>query len=98
MASARDIKLIDNDLAIQNEDFVIADSDQQHIEDIIAAYVGHYKEFPMVGVGISLYINSTGAQSELQRLIRLHLENDGYLVNNVIIGDDSKIFIDAERI
>jgi hypothetical protein len=98
MAKARDIKLEDNDLVIQNGDFVITDSDAQHVEDIIQAYVGHYKEFPLVGVGIDLYINSSGTQLELERLIRLQLEGDGYSVNNIIVENDGKITIDAERI
>ena len=98
MAKARDIKLIENDLVIQNGDFVITDSDQQHIEDIIQAYIGHYKEFPLAGVGIDLYMNSSGTQLELQRIIRLQLESDGYTINNVIITDEGKLYIDAERL
>jgi hypothetical protein len=98
MAKARDIKLEDNDLVIQNGDFVITDSDSQHVEDLIQAYTGHYKEFPLVGVGIDLYINSGGTQQELERSIRLQLESDGYSVNSIIVGNDGKITIDAERI
>ena len=100
MPNAKDIKLENNDLVFDDitEDFIITDSDQQHIEDIVEAFVGHYKEFPLLGVGIRQYINSAGAQVELQTFIRLQLEADGYTVNDVIIGEGEKIFIDAERI
>ena len=98
MPDARDIKLTDNDLEFNNGDFIITNSDQQHIEDIVEAYTGSYKEFPLLGVGIRQYINAAGAQAELQSIIRLQLEADGYTVNNIILGDEGQIFIDAERI
>ena len=98
MANARDIKLVDNDLEFQAGDFVITDSDQQHIEDIVEAFQGSYKEFPLLGVGIRQYIGSAGAQDELQSLIQLQLESDGYTVNNIVLGDQGNIYIDAERI
>lgn len=98
MPNARDIKQEANELVFQNGDFVITDSDQQHIEDIVEAYPGHYKEFPLLGVGVRQYINASGSQAELQSQIRLQLEADGYTINNVIIGDEGKIYIDAERI
>jgi hypothetical protein len=98
MANARDIKLTDNDLEFQQGDFLITNSDQQHIEDIVEAFQGSYKEFPLLGVGIRQYINSAGAQDEVQSLVQLQLESDGYTVNSVILGDQGNIYIDAERI
>jgi hypothetical protein len=98
MAEFKDIKLKDGDLDFFNGDFSIGASDQQHVEDIIRAYVGHYKEFPTLGVGIDLYINASGSQLEIQRSIKLQLESDGFKVNNVVVDQEGKILIDAERI
>ena len=98
MAEFKDIKLIENDLDFLDGDFAIGASDEQHVEDIIRAYVGHYKEYPTLGVGIDLYVNSSGSQLELQRNIKFQLESDGFTVNNVIVDQEGKVYLDAERI
>lgn len=76
---AQDIQLDDDgDLLIRNGDFVIGPSDNQHIQDLINASVGWWKEFPLVGVGIENYQGSSGAQQQLERSIKVQLEGDGY--------------------
>lgn len=96
--NAQDFKLIDNDLAIENGDFGLAESDQQHVEDLIKYHPGHLKEFPTVGVGLSKYQNSSGQEQEIARAIRIVLESDGYKVNTVEVKDYQNIYIDAERL
>lgn len=84
MAEASDIKQIDNDLSIdaQTGDFIVEESDEQHIEDIIVANTGSYKEFPLVGVGIENYINASMNPQDLERQIKIQLKADGYKVRN----------------
>lgn len=81
MAAAQDIKLLDNDLVIKNGDFDITESDEQHIEDIIAYNKGSLKEYPQVGIGIFNYLNSSGQEQFLERELSLQLKADGYTVN-----------------
>lgn len=99
MAAAKDIQLSSNDLLFQNGDFVIANSDPQHIEDLVFENVGAYKQFPLVGVGIINYLNSSGAQLILKRNIKTQLETDGYRVDSVKFSSDdiSDFTIDAIR-
>jgi len=97
----KDFALDENgDLLIINGDFVIEDSSNQNIEDILNSYKGYYKEFPFLGVGIFSYIRSTGRVLEMKNLIKLQLESDGFRVNKINIIDLEKmeIEIDAERI
>lgn len=76
---AKDIQLdYNNDLLIYNGDFKIDSSDIQHIEDIIKAYPGWYKEFIQLGVGVKSYVGSAGMQQQLQRIIKLQLQADNY--------------------
>ena len=82
------------DLVVDLGDFVLADSDQQSVQDIINAYKGNYKEFPLIGVGIDTYRNSTPDESELQSIVKKQLEADGFTVNSVTIID-KKIYVDA---
>lgn len=45
MAANQDIALMHNDLLIRNGDFVIGESDEQHIMDTINAFPGWWKEY-----------------------------------------------------
>jgi hypothetical protein len=86
----------DSDIVINNGDFVLAESDQQHQADIIQAFKGNYKEFPLVGVGIDLYNHATVDESELGSVIKKQLEADGYVVNSITIDTATfKIYVDA---
>lgn len=81
MAKATDIKLDnDGDLYIDPNtgDLKIDLSDKQHIKDIINSNVGWWKQFPLVGVGVQYYLNSSGFQQQLEREIKIQLTADGY--------------------
>lgn len=85
------------DLQIANGDFVIGDSEAQHVELILLANKGDFRQFPFLGVGLKKYINSPGAGNELGREVGIQLELDGYKVGEVDLSDLSNIQIDAER-
>lgn len=67
-----------NDLLIQNGDFVIGESDQQHVMDILDSQKGEFKEFPLAGFGAINYIKRTITESEFKRDLKLQLSYDGY--------------------
>lgn len=83
MALNYDLALVDNDLYIDpvTGDFVISESDDQHIIDNIAAFPGWWKQYPPDGVGIFQYENSSGQEQSIQRVIKIALQNDGYQVD-----------------
>lgn len=83
MAVRHDIRQdSDGDLLIRDGDFVIGESDSQHIQDTLVAHPGWWKENPQDGVGIDNYSKATGAEQELARKVKLELEADGYDVSN----------------
>lgn len=85
-----DIQLDENnDLEIENQDFVWDISDGQHIEDTINAQPGWWKENFSDGVGIADFLNSDSQEQVLARLIKLELESDLYEVNNPSVSFDS---------
>lgn len=95
----KDIDLeTDLDLKIIDGDFAISDSDQNHVINILKAYVGGYKQFPLVGVGIDYYLASAGTQQVIKRNITVQMESDGYKVNKIEVLGQSKYSIDANRI
>jgi hypothetical protein len=81
------------DLLITNGDFVIGASDNQNIQDIIQSYVGWWKQYPLVGVGIQSFINSNGQDQALARSIQIQLQSDGFTVQSpqVTINPDQVI-------
>lgn len=70
------------DLLIKDGDFVFGESDGTHIEDTLIAFAGWWKEFPLDGVGVTAYLNSSGQEQVLARKITLELQGDGFQVNN----------------
>lgn len=89
--------IVDNDgeLLIENGDFAIGLSDEQHIADILVAYPGEFKEFPMLGVNIGKAINGS-LDGEIKKEIRLQLVADGFNVSAIEFVED-KLSIDAVR-
>jgi len=76
----KDLKRTDSqDLEIGNGDFVIDESDQQHIEDIFIAQKSEFKEFPLVGFGAINYIKTNISPYEFERDLRIQLEYDNYI-------------------
>lgn len=86
---AKDILTDENrDFLTKNGDFVIDYSDEQHIEDVIVAEKGWYKETPILGVGIMRYLKGPKTLIERMRLekdIDLQLQIDG--ATNIILNN-----------
>jgi hypothetical protein len=81
--SVKDIEY-DNDLVIRNGDFDIEFSDENHVEDILNSYLGHWKQFPLLGIGIERELNiKADNQQIIKRKIQQQLESDGYKVGQI---------------
>ena len=87
---AKDILTDHNgELAILNGDLDTGYSDEQHVEHILLAQKGHYKQHPLVGVGIADYVNSPVSlltRRKLEKDITLQLEADR--ANEIKVGYD----------
>lgn len=100
MANVKDIKLDSNeDLFIDSNtgDFVITESDTQHVKDILNSYAGWWKEFPTLGVGVKRFLGSSSSLQQLKRRIRIHLRSDGYKADDITIVNE-QIYITGERV
>jgi len=98
---AQDLIQDNGDLLIQNGDFVIGLSDEQHVADIIYSSPNWWKEFPQVGVNIQMYLSGSGIGDELNRNLKLQLIADGYTVGKASITQLNEELIldtDAKRI
>lgn len=75
---AQDILLDENDdVRIENGDFVIGDSLDQEVGLILRMNKGELKEDPIVGCDLIRLINSNITESELKQIIKLQLARDG---------------------
>lgn len=92
--AAQDFKLdSDGDIAIENGDFVIAPSDQQHILDIMQSVPGWIKKFPLVGFNPYQYLNGRTSSTDLNKNAKIQLQADGYVqvTAELSIDADNKI-------
>lgn len=90
----------ERDVLIQNGDFVIAPSDAAHIEHLLLAWKGNYREFPLCGVGVARYLNASyniESRAELKRDIQLQMQVDGYRKIEIDIKSFDNIRIDGSR-
>ena len=96
---SKDLKLENNDIYIDpvKGDFLITESDTQHVQDIVNSFVGWWKEFPTIGVGIKKYLGASGGVQVVKRAIKIQLKSDGYRTDKIIVKGE-KIFITGERI
>jgi hypothetical protein len=84
MATRIDLALNNNDTIIQDNDVLLAESDDQHIVDTINACPGWWKENFTDGVALLSYVKAKGIQQVLARSIKLNLQSDGYLSSPAI--------------
>ncbi len=77
--SRKDIQVNENhEPIIKNGDFVVGESDQQHVIDITFAHPGEYKAFPMLGFGAVLHLKKNKNDYQFKRDLKIQLEYDGY--------------------
>lgn len=76
-----------------NSDVEFGPSDEQHIEDTIAAIPGNWPEHPADGVALMTYLGASGEEQVLARKAKIQLQADGYQANNVtaVINNDKII-------
>lgn len=73
-----DILLEADDIWIENGDLVVGDSDQQDVELILDAHPGEWRQWPLLGMGISQYLNMPADLARIQRDAAAALRYDGF--------------------
>ncbi|HRO76128.1 MAG TPA: hypothetical protein PLP27_08290 [Crocinitomicaceae bacterium] len=85
-----DIMLDDNeDLIISNGDFMIDDSNDQHVAIIFDCVKGEIRQNPSLGFAAMHFLKSNVKDVDLKRALRVELNKDGY--------DDADIILNRER-
>lgn len=86
-----------NDIRIENGDFVTGESTAQEIERILVGFKGSFKAFPLLGVEIGRKLKSRETAQEIQREVNEQLEYDGFARVDFKIEDSENFTINAER-
>lgn len=96
--SVKDI-IYEEDVKFANGDFDINFSDDQHVEDILKGYLGHWKQTPLLGVGIEMQLNAKNSEQQIiKRKIQQQLNSDGYNVGEIIVTENKTFSLEFERI
>lgn len=83
-----------NNLLIQNKTLAIGDTLFQNQKLIIGAHKGEIKENPLLGVGITNFIDDE-EPSELLREVRINLRMDGQKVKKSLF-ENGKLIIESK--
>jgi len=90
-----DIRLDDNgDLQIANDDFMIAESTDEHQRQLLLNTKGDFKENPTICVGAFRFVDDE-QHYRLMREIHVEFSRDGMNVKRVNIESDGIIKTDA---
>lgn len=74
----KDFKLNEeNDLEIQNGDFVITESEMQEVGILLQLNQGALKSDPLCGMNMYKYLKGKGTSTELKKNLKIQLERDG---------------------
>jgi len=93
--------IIKDDLQFKDGDLLVSASDEQHVEHIIKADNGHFRQWPLVGVGSDKYRGGPFNRQKVAQEISLQLRSDNYQVRSVDIkgeGSEFTVAIDAKRL
>lgn len=88
----------DGDLLIQDGDFVVGTSDNQHIRDILVSFQGEWKQFPLIGAGIITAISSLNPHNQNNNA-KAHLQSGGYQLDliNIFTDESGKLKINFPK-
>ena len=90
--------VIYNEVAsINNGDWIVRESEQVHIEDILLTNKGEYKQFPLIGVGALNFLNSTIGVDTIKKRVSVQLEYDNFVVDNISLLRDGSLQIIANQ-
>ena len=94
-----DIILEENaDIIVENGDFKVGDNDNNLIRYIVEAIPGQYKEFPVLGINITKYLNAPVNPQTLQRNIRTNLEADVFTRPLIDVNDFPTVVINKTEL
>ncbi|HWY13255.1 MAG TPA: hypothetical protein VN026_18130 [Bacteroidia bacterium] len=82
------------DPLIKDGDFVVGDSDDQHIQDVIVSFLGEWKQDPTIGCEILTSLYSSTPQNDINN-VKTQLQKAGYQLNqlNIFIDTNNKLRI-----
>lgn len=89
----KDVILQDGDLTFRNHDFAIGESTLQHQRLLLVTYPGEWKTNPLVGVGLTDWLNDERSGNLITE-VRRQFKSDGMEVA-YITYEQGKLQIDA---
>jgi hypothetical protein len=96
--------MINDDIEVDNGDFKLGFSNQQHISHIIQAEIGQFYQYPNIGYGTTRLVNANINKQIEKQKIKSALENDNFSLAldqikiEVNTLGEIVLEIDAERI
>jgi hypothetical protein len=92
MGQVFDIIIFDDlDLEIKDGDFVLEESTGQHINHILIANQGDYRQTPLLGADIQRLLSDEANPNEVKADIQAELEKDGLQIEEISLQEKIKI-------
>lgn len=86
----------DGDLVFKNGDIELGESTLLHQRDLLLAYPGEFRQYPIIGAAIRQELNNNIGADELRQRIQREMERDGMRVGKLDVDETGNIDIEAE--
>ena len=86
---------MDGDIMVRSGGVIIGDNTQDCIERVLMAEKGEFKEYPILGAGLSKWVKSTNKTKSIKREIAIQLGYLGYEGAKAEINDSGKLNIEV---
>ena len=95
---AKDILLDEeDDLLIENGDFVVDASEEQEVGLILRTSQGDWRASPLTGFGVARRTRNEVNRPQFERELSSQLELDGFDDSQVTLATDGQLLINARR-
>jgi hypothetical protein len=86
-----------DDIPLKFGDFIVAESEQAHIEDIIVSNKGEYRQYPLLGVGALNFLNGNTGLDEVRRRISTQLKYDNFVIKSISLLKSGELRVIARQ-
>jgi hypothetical protein len=87
----------DGDLGITAGDITTGPSDNQHLEDIMIASWGQFRQYPDLGVGLERFFMGNYSKQFIRKEIRREVQSDNFVITDLEIDGNLNINLRAKR-
>lgn len=83
------------DGSIRQGDWEVGVSDAQHLACIAESNQGEWRQWPLLGIGIDLFLQDDTSETELRHRINVQAQYDGAIITEINFAETGKLTLNG---